>query len=332
MKYYFNIVIFIIQYKIMSFKIFDSFQSSQLNDTGDLIDIKDYHNLSIAISTSKNIYIGFPPVLKTNILEDIDIISSGITINVNYILLSCVSGYALSKLNINTGIITFFNFFQSETDTNCPISIFQDTVYIVYPNNYDGVISPYILILDLINKEDTNGGPSTESFQMKFFPSFESTTKKYKISCDIISILNGDEFHLVCCFVKKETIDSQIHYNIYGFVEGNQFLILSSTIETEINVYKLNNYSLRCVITDKIQDIIIEKTGEEIQITKLSETNLPNNTFISYSNVFKFTGSNEGLKIEKNETFHYYYLKKSLTLKKIYGIYNEINDSIILYY
>ena len=56
MKYYFNIVIFIIQCKIMSFKIFDSFQSSQLNDTGDLIDIKDYHNLSIAISTSKNIY------------------------------------------------------------------------------------------------------------------------------------------------------------------------------------------------------------------------------------------------------------------------------------
>ena len=174
----------------------------------------------------QKIYIGFPPVLKTNILEDIDIISSGITINENYILLSCVSGYALSKLNINTGIITFFNFFQSETDTNSPISIFQDTVYIVYPNNYDGVISPYILILDLINKEDTNEDPSTESFQMKFFPSFESTTKKYKISCDIISILNGDEFHLVCCFVKKETIDSQINYNIYGFVEGNQFLIL----------------------------------------------------------------------------------------------------------
>ena len=55
-------------YKKVSLKIFDNFQYIEL-DNGTLINVKDCHNLSLIISTSKNVYSYLIPTLKSVVNE-----------------------------------------------------------------------------------------------------------------------------------------------------------------------------------------------------------------------------------------------------------------------
>ena len=54
------ILFLIINAKLIIAKLSDDFLYGNLSDSGDMINITDYYNLSILVSTSKNIYTGFP--------------------------------------------------------------------------------------------------------------------------------------------------------------------------------------------------------------------------------------------------------------------------------
>ena len=92
-----------IQIKIFLFVYFESFQYGNISENASIIDITDYNNLSLLITTEKNIYTGMTPnkISKTNskIME----LSAAATYNNNFILLACSEDYLLSKINIISG-------------------------------------------------------------------------------------------------------------------------------------------------------------------------------------------------------------------------------------
>ena len=127
----------IIQYPKILSKIFDSFKYGKLYDDGQLIKIKDYYNLSISISTSKNIYIGFPPSLYSVANGGISNASNALTLNENFTLITCLSNFYLGRLNINTGEITKLSIMRGnyKYKISCPISIYNNTIYIITNSN-----------------------------------------------------------------------------------------------------------------------------------------------------------------------------------------------------
>ena len=103
--------------KIVLSELKDYYSSAILeNENNYLVDVKDYHNISIILTTSKNIYTGIPPVLKSRTNAAIYNCSSAATYNENYILIACLSDSLLSKININTGQSSSLLDYSSEID------------------------------------------------------------------------------------------------------------------------------------------------------------------------------------------------------------------------
>ena len=86
----------------------ESFNLTSLSGFNSLIEITDYFNLSIFMTSSKEIYMGIPPQKISNISssENFNNLTSGVTYNKNYILMVCTDNYLVSKIDIETGILT----------------------------------------------------------------------------------------------------------------------------------------------------------------------------------------------------------------------------------
>ena len=122
-----------------------------------MINIADYHNLSILVSTSKNIYAGFPPKLKSKITSIITKFSSGVTINENYLLMSCLDAKILTKININTGEETDLCpslSFSSPSQQICSISSYNNKVFLIYTQLDNEVLVPNIIEFTISNLEN----------------------------------------------------------------------------------------------------------------------------------------------------------------------------------
>ena len=131
----FLLLLLINNFKLINNELSDHFQYGDLSDTGDMINITDYYNLSILVSTSKNIYTGFPPKIKTIITSTITRFSSGVTINENNLLMSCLDGKILTKININTGEETELCpslSFTNPSQKICSISLYNNKVFLFY--------------------------------------------------------------------------------------------------------------------------------------------------------------------------------------------------------
>jgi hypothetical protein len=210
-----------------------------------MINITDYYNLSILVSTSKNIYTGFPPTLKSTINSKITNFSSGVTINENYLLMSCLDGKILTKININTGEETDLCpslSFSYPSEKICSISSYYNKVFLVYTKLTSEVLTPSIIEFTIYNMNN----PICENYDTKRLPFLESISFDRQISCEIISPVDENNFYLVCFYVKKEIIEEKTIYNIYGNVEKKEYYIFSSSKETDINVLKMDSTNLRC--------------------------------------------------------------------------------------
>ena len=267
----------IINTKLIITGLSDDFLSGNLSDTGDMINITDYYNLSILVSTSKNIYTGFPPTLKSTINSTITNFSSGVTINENYLLMSCLDGKILTKININTGEETDLCpslSFSNSSQKICSISSYNNKVYLVYSQLDNEVLIPNIIEFTINNLNN----PICENYDTtKKLPSLEPISFDKQISCEIISPVDENNFHLVCFYVKKEIKEENITYNIYGNVEQKEYYIFSSDIETDINVLKIDSNNLRCISKNYIIDVYIKKENEEIIIFNNTQSRKSNN-------------------------------------------------------
>ena len=108
------LLLFFIQIKKEFTQYLESLQKGVITEAGSLIDISDYYNLSLIITTDKKIYTGIPPSLNSTTNSKIMDISSAVTYNKKYILMACTEDYLLSKINIETGqesvLIPYGNF------------------------------------------------------------------------------------------------------------------------------------------------------------------------------------------------------------------------------
>ena len=119
-------------------QISDNYQTNILEGGSyDLIDIKDYLNLSLIITTSKKIYAGIPPRLKATTSAKLIKQTSIITINENFILAACLQDSFLTKISLNSGAYSSlidYDDFTSPTlsvpSKSCSISILNDLVFV----------------------------------------------------------------------------------------------------------------------------------------------------------------------------------------------------------
>ena len=317
----------IINAKLTITKLSDDFLYGDLSDSGDIINITDYYNLSILVITSKNIYTGFLPTLKRTITSTITKFSSGVTINENYLLMSCLDGKILTKININIGEETDLCpslSFSNPSQKICSISSYNNKVFLVYTQLDNEVLIPNIIEFTINNLNN----PICENYDTtKKLPSLEPISFDKQISCEIISPVDENNFYLVCFYVKKEIKEDNTIYNIYGNVEQKEYYIFSCNIETDINVLKIDSNNLRCISKNYIIDIYIKKENGEIIIFNNTKSRKSNDyDLYSYNNDFIFASSSSIIKIS-NSYSHYYEFNKSLNIIiKILGIYNQINN------
>ena len=118
-------------------QINDNFTNDVLEVESQLIDVNDNNNLHLIVTTSKNIYTGIPPKLKTKTEARLINTSSIITLNSNYLLAACLQDSLLTKINLNDGnFSSLLNYSDNEISsynleipiTSCSLSIFENIV------------------------------------------------------------------------------------------------------------------------------------------------------------------------------------------------------------
>ena len=152
-----------IQIKGVYLEYFDSLQTAMLSEESSLIDISDYHNLSLIITTNKKIYTGIPPTHNSTTNSSIINISSAVTYNNNYILMACTENYLLSKIDIETGeespLINYENI--SLPNYTCSISSKDDYVYI----SFSYIIIPKYIIQKFYYNNTDNNNETNENIE-----------------------------------------------------------------------------------------------------------------------------------------------------------------------
>ena len=150
-----------------------NYQISNLNEQGSIIDVTDYHNLYLLITTEKTIYTGMTPIKRSETHSKILNISAAATYNNNYFLLACSEDYLLSKIEISSGqeipLLNYdqFNLTIEYLNYSCSICLSNNFVYIGMPQIID-----YKLIKNIIKVELSNPFYSNEPInlnnQMKY--------------------------------------------------------------------------------------------------------------------------------------------------------------------
>ena len=119
----------------------DNFSNLILEENSELIDVNDYHDFKLIVTTSKKIYKGITPKLKTTTEAQLINSSSIATVNSNYILAACLKHSFLAKINLNNGNFTNlldYSYFNNQDinlkvpNTSCSLSIINDTLFIGY--------------------------------------------------------------------------------------------------------------------------------------------------------------------------------------------------------
>ena len=239
-NYYLIILTIILRYNYNFCQINDNYKSDILEEGNDLVDIKDYHNLSLIITTSKKIYKGIPPRLKVTTGAKIISVTSIITLNENYILAACLQNSLLTKININDGsysslvdytdykekhtsflgVTSYSNILSSAPTESCSLSILDNTVFIGsnknvetnYWNDYQyGQYNKTMIVFKIqIKDKDSENGPvldNKESNEYYKFPKSTVLTKSSnQISCEPLRITNDlDNYRLICLFETSES-------------------------------------------------------------------------------------------------------------------------------
>ena len=220
----FLILFILIQIKKIFLGYFDSLAPETLSESASLIDISDYHNLSLIITTDKKIYTGIPPVFKKETSSKINSFSAACTYNNKYILISCTEDYLLSKINIETGEETGLINYEHFNSPNCTCSISSKDNYV-----YIG-ISHIIIPTYKVNKWETNFGNDYNISELNSeINNISSEMNENNEDDDFYYFYDYDNKYLQNTVIKiKLTNDN---YNINNPIIDNEFNILNYTLE-----------------------------------------------------------------------------------------------------
>lgn len=323
--------------KIVLSELKDYYSSAILeNENNYLVDVKDYHNISIIITTSKNIYTGIPPVLKSSTNANIYNCSSAATYNEKYILIACLSDSLLSKININTGqSSSLLDYSDINVDISQPTSICSITIYekiiflfISQPINENSQIQNLGIKLYIKDGNENIGPIIDSSYEIKTYnypeiiPRLDESMRQ--ISCEALALKGSTDFRLVCA---NEFIEGK-KYRIYFFIINNDFNGLEvSKIESNgfdhpsgIQLFRINKYYIRCLMRNIIFDKYLKsKNGVLTLAQREEETEL-----IQYNTNINLYGAHNNFVFSAK---YGYYMKGENMIKYFYFAINKIKTS-----
>ena len=359
-------LLFIFLFMSMNSQINDEFELQSLSgeNGNSLIDVVDYHNLKLIVSTSGNIYKGILPqkVSKTN--AKLYKNSSVASANENYLLASCLEDSLLTKININTGEFTSLlqytdisaNIELTLPENVCSISIFENLVFIAYSIISDTIKNNIVIRVNIANKDDSNGPTLDTNYQIKYY-NYQITktdlTSIRHFACEAIYISNNvNNYRLICAYEIKES-----KYIIYGFVINSNFEELDSNGQltsiysvssvSGFRLFRMDSFNIRVLSRKSVYDlslidnygvINIMKTKANSNLNAYSATkdlmDYHNNFIISseyYSKNYMGKTGFYYFTINKSTSGNYYkiYLYTEKSVSKVIGYYDEINDILI---
>ena len=361
-KMLFISLFFIIQQLIIC-QIYDNFNNGILDNQSSIVDVGDYLNLSIIITTNGNIFNGTPLSFKSSTELTLNASSYAASCNENYMLVACTEDFLLSKLNINSGsYISLIDYSEYNTivvsNTSCCISIFEDIVFIVIgQTNPQNKNINNVIKFNIANKGDLDNGPIINTNIDKIFYTFpfdilRSNTSR-DISCETILVQDKEnEYRLLCIYESKEEKNQiwVITFNDDIEVE-EKIMMYDSKGEIGFRLHKIDNYYLRCVLRKTNFDLYIDSN---YKIKKINgNSNLTSYEsyphLIAYSNNFVFSlrtekvyyNDRQGLKkatyfkintVTSNYYLIFAYADSSDTHNKLYAYYNDKIDYLIFLY
>ena len=206
----------------------DNFIYNTLESSGNsILDISDYLDLYLLISSSGNIYKGIPfsstPISITS--AGLNSSSAAAVCNENYIIASCLNNYLLVKININNGkfesLVEYSDFSSIvvSNSSSCSLSIYDNNVYIgISQPTSDNKIKNAVIKLNIENKEDSTNGPTivTNNSKLFIFPvEYSKTSTTRDISCEAIVESTSNEHKLLCVYENLDESEKLLNFSFY---------------------------------------------------------------------------------------------------------------------
>ena len=305
------IFLFLLMYiKFTRVQIHDNFQLDVFEEGNfDLLDVTDYHNIGLIVSSSKAIYIGIPPIKKIVTNAKLIKYSSLITINSNYLLASCLEDSFLGKINLSTGNFeSLISYSKFDPDDNigipqaiCSLSNIDNIIFVGHSNiQGNGEIknvTKTLFRLSIKNKDSIDAGPILDdSIEIKnclFSKGKMESPSIRQISCEPLRIKEStNDYRLVCLY-------ESIFTTIIDYYDGFQMTSINSEIyAVQINsdfdnyerrsegskektidsgyrylgfrIYKINDNYARCLTGNSLSEIYLEN-GETLSLIKQTD-------------------------------------------------------------
>ena len=350
------IISFIFKLNAIICQIYDNFTNKILDENSQFIDVHDYHNLKLVVTTSKKIFTGIPPILKTTTGANLISSSSAITLNSNYILVSCLKDSLLTKININNGnFSSLLNYSDSQLSdlnleipiTSCHLSNIGNTIFIGYTriDYYENEINKTNIIIRLnITNVDSDNGPDinpASSIKSFIFPkSGIKANSTRHIGCQPLRLtFDINNYRLICfqSIFELNLDENKYRFHIYALslnksLNGfeHQKLIFKTDYDTGIKVYKLNDTYVKCMLKKNMFDICVNK-GDNYPIITSKETDYINGfnanlDLFDYSNGLVVTSEKANF-AGKNNIFLFKISK--ITLKNLFKLYDYKESEIL---
>ena len=284
------LLIFFLKYNLKNCQIYDDFTQGIL-ETGNynLIDITDYQNQKIFVTTSKKIFKGIPPTLISTTTAKLINTTSIITLNQKYLLAACLEDSLLTKININNGeSSSLLNYSEIEQNlpipiTICSLSAMGEYVYIGYSKieYYSSQTNKTNIIIN-IKLENYLAEPFFDLNFGKKIVNFKSTIKtdsSRQISCEPLKYGNSNNFRLVCIyedlkFDNEERFRTWRYFLIQALINEEFTNILEentlgrSNITLGFKLNRLNESEARCMMWKTVYIIRLKDNGNFISNTK----------------------------------------------------------------
>ena len=289
--------------KIIVCQINDNFNYGILeSQRSSILDVSDYLNLSLLVSSSGNIYnaIPFNPTPRVRTSANFNSSSAVAICNENYLIAGCLVDHLLVKININDGSfseLVEYSEFNGIVITNlassCCVTIYENIVFIaISQSGTDDKIKNSVIKLKILNKEDSTNGPTIDNSFSKIFFNFPVEYKKTSttrdVSCEAVLEQTANQYRLLCAYENKEETDKIVYLASINFDIENNFekniIIAQVPYEYGFRLYKLDNYYLRLVLRTGVYDIYLNSNFDIIA----NNVNNKLRTYNSYWNLFTY--------------------------------------------
>ena len=220
---------------------------------------------------------------------------------------------------------------------SCSIAIEGHSIFIIVSSKQSDIITTTTFRYEFQGMNDETNGPYSSTIVFgngQYSFSIYSIDVDQQIDIETISAYgNINDIHLVYFYVIPKTDNGVTIYRLIVEIEQKRFLILSSNIIAYIRAYKLNYYTIRCIIKNQEIDLQIKKDGAEFKIVCVPNSNkIYEEELISYSNSLIFIAYGTYLKITKRNYQNYYIFSLKTSIKTILGLYNKATDYVVVYY